>query len=303
MIRPRRPARRGVTPAEVLTCMVVVGVVVLVLLMAMPRQRENARMASCRRNLMQIGLGLALYDRSAGSLPQVPRLGPDTVSAPSPLRAMLGTLELPDFTELSAAPDARAPKRGPVPGEQRVPGFVCPSDSHAIDGGFAAPISYRACAGDTPAGESGGFAPGRVRRLSDVEAGDGRAFTAAFSERMTGDGRDRTPATWNYALMQGPVRAETAGPADPAVWFGDAGSSWVAPSWRNTLYNHSQTPNAPVSVLAQDLATSTFGASGYHASGVNVLIFDGSVRTLSPTVAPPVWKALATVTSGQPPTP
>ena len=45
------------------------------------------------------------------------------------------------------------------------------------------------------------------------------------------------------------------------------------------------------------------GASSSHAEGVNVLIFDGSVRTIRPTMTLPLWKALATthtVTSPDP---
>jgi hypothetical protein len=39
------------------------------------------------------------------------------------------------------------------------------------------------------------------------------------------------------------------------------------------------------------------GAASGHVQGVNVLNFDGSVRTVRPTIALPVWKALATIQS------
>ena len=111
---------------------------------------------------------------------------------------MLLELGQPDFLDL------RDPKQPPprrpdaLTGERPIPGFVCPSEPRATAAHFPAPISYRATTGDTPRGENGAFAPGRQVRLADVEAGDGLSYTAAFAERLVGDGR-KAPAAWNYA--------------------------------------------------------------------------------------------------------
>lgn len=285
--------------------MVVLGLLMLVALSALPRRREVARLASCRRNLMQVGVALELYGRRDGSLPAVPALETGPSPEGGPLRSLLVGLALPDLTELTdpAHPPERRESGPVVP--RFVPGFLCPSDprgSAAAPGD--APTSYRAATGDRPGGVNGGFAPGRLLRLGEVEAGDGKSFTAAFSERLLGDGRD-APSARNYRVVPGPVLGPECGggPApgpNPAGWRGDAGVSWAEAAWRSTLYNHVLPPMAPGGCVSADGRTAAVGASSGHSAGVNVLTFDGAVRTVGAGVDPRVWKALAT-TSGGPP--
>ena len=247
---------------------------------------------------MQVGIALALYDKSEGSLPTVPRLGNDPATGDGPLKLILNSLALPDLSELSDVTKRPPPRPDQVPGERPVPGLVCPSDR--IDtgaGGVPAPISYRATTGDTPDGSNGGFAPGRTVRLNEIEAGDGLSFTAAFSERLIGTRNPSRHAPGDYLLVSRPVDDRGCPVVASSQWRGDAGASWAEASWRSTLYNHVLTPGAVPSCIAADGLTARMGASSGHAGGVNVLIFDGSVRTVSPTVAPQVWKALATTQS------
>ena len=49
---------------------------------------------------MQIGHGLALYDRWEEGLPTVPPLGTEGAPTGGPLKAVLEALVLPDLTEL-----------------------------------------------------------------------------------------------------------------------------------------------------------------------------------------------------------
>ena len=63
--------RRGLSATEVIVLVAIVVVIGLFVLMALPRGRETARIASCRKNLMQIGRALAHYDRDVGHLPTV----------------------------------------------------------------------------------------------------------------------------------------------------------------------------------------------------------------------------------------
>ena len=118
-MKPRRKSRRrGLTLVEVMILLGLAALLILLALMALPRQRESARTAGCRRNLMQIGTGLAIYDRVQGNLP---RVGPLQEPSPSPLRSMLDAFVLPDLTQLT---DVSVPKPlpGSVPGDRRVPG-------------------------------------------------------------------------------------------------------------------------------------------------------------------------------------
>ena len=173
----------------------IMGIFALSLFMILPRRRETARMASCQRNLMQIGVALGLYDQSQGFLPYVPELGSaEAAHAASPLKALLVELGLADFRELTDT-TSRPPKRADLTQEERrVPGFICASDPNAIAGAFPAPVSYRATTGDAADGRNGAFAPGRHLSIAQIEAADGSSYTAGFSERLVGDNRPEHPA-------------------------------------------------------------------------------------------------------------
>ena len=277
----------------------VIILLVLLVFTAAPRQRENARMAGCRRNLMQIGIALALYDRSGGWLPTVSRLPPESDSnRAAPLLALLETLGLPDLTELSDVSVAPKSQPGLKISKRPIPGFLCQSDPRTASTTFPAPVSYRATTGDRPGGETGGFAPGVRRTLSEIEYGDGKAFTASFSERLIGTGRDGEADQVNYGKVADQLSEEGCPAAGAMRWFGNAGSSWAEIGWRSTLYNHVARPNAAPSCMTDDETAAYIGASSGHLGGVNVLLFDGSVRTVTPTIDPQVWKALATIKGG-----
>src|SRR5690349_18068556 len=144
MNAPAKGRRRGLSAVEMLVILVLVGLLLLFLLMAMPRGREQARLTTCQKNLAQIGLALALYDQVQRSRPPVGRPTPPGSTDPDPpagpLRTLLETLGLSDFRGLE--PNATAPPAaGPVPGDMPVPGFVCGSDPNATAGLFRAPIS------------------------------------------------------------------------------------------------------------------------------------------------------------------
>ena len=248
---------------------------------------------------MQIGFALSLYEKTEGAFPSVPQLIEDPPQLGGPLKTLLVSLALPDLAGL--ADGFKPPERRPSqpPGVRALPGFICPSDlKQASEAGFPAPVSYRAATGDGPEGSNGGFSPGRVRRLADIENADGAGFTASFSERLLGTGSDNDRGPLNYLVVRGPIPKEGCNAYSSPLWHGDTGWSWAEASYRSTLYNHALTPNAAPSCITLDGAEAFLGASSAHLTGVNVLLFDGSVRTISPTIAAQVWKALATV---QPP--
>jgi Protein of unknown function (DUF1559) len=293
-------ARHGLTAVELMVVLFLTVMGACVLLMAIPHAREQARLTGCRRNLGQIGLALALYEQSHQQLPSVAALGglegSQVPTGPSPLRILLETLELPDLMGITDPRNAPAPSPGEVPGEMPVPGFVCASDPYATAGLFGAPISYRAVTGDSPAGENGIFAPGRIVRLQQVEAVDGLSYTAAFSERLVGNNRRGEPALANYAAVSGavPERGCPAG-IERSAWRGDAGASWRWADYRSTLYNHALKPNGQPSCVAIDGQTACTGASSGHLRGVHLLLLDGSVTLMRPAIDLKVWREFARV--------
>ncbi|MBX6315657.1 MAG: DUF1559 domain-containing protein [Isosphaeraceae bacterium] len=298
--------RPGLSAVEVVVILILVLALVLIVILALPRGRETARLAACERNLMQIGVAVALYGNATEALPAVPPLGPiDEPRGPGPLEALLQTLGQADFAAMTN-PKQPPPRQAAVPtGERVVLGLLCPSDPGATAGRFPAPVSYRATAGDTPGGENGPFAPGRRVGLAEVEAGDGLGYTAAFAERLVGSNRLGMPGPRDYARVPGPIGPEGCPRAPEAAWRGDAGSSWVVADWRSTLYNHALTPGATPSCLATDGQTARMGASSGHVNRVHVLLLDGSVRPFTTTVDPDVWRRWGTINDrGQvPPSP
>jgi prepilin-type processing-associated H-X9-DG protein len=282
----------GFSPTDVVVALAVAVVVVLFVLMALPRSRETARLASCRRNLAQIGQALLSYQDMAGALPfvgvPIPVDRPVEEAPPSPQKAMLDALGVPDFLGVDALKKDAPRSGGAAPAGGIVAGFLCPSDAAAF-GRFPAPISYRACAGSDFAAADGPFAPGRAGDLREVERRDGVAFTAAFAERLLGDGRD-APSPVNYSL--GATLDETP-TAD--AWRGDAGSTWLAADFRYTLYSHAEPLGMGPSRITRDGRLSTMGASSAHVGGVNVLMLDGSARLVAPSIDADVWRAMGSI--------
>ena len=296
--------RAGYTLIDALVATVLITVVGLFAIMALTRGRESARATTCQRNLAQIGVGLALYHAAQGALPAISEptpIEPPPASGeanPGPLRTILETLEVPSLLGLHPEGLNLARLKGrPIEGVA-VPGFLCPSDPHAIGGIFPSPVSYRATAGDDPEGLTGGFAFGRRRTLQEIEDADGATYTAAFSERLVGDGR-AVQAAENYALVDGPV-AESGCFADPdaaagADWRGDAGSSWKQADWRSTLYNHAALPGSRISCLARDGRSALIGVSSGHTAGIHLLMFDGAVKRVVRSIDRKVWRDYGTV--------
>jgi type II secretory pathway pseudopilin PulG len=284
----RRPGR-GVV--EVIVVTAILGFVAILVMMALPRGRETARMASCQKNLMHIGTGLQMYHAATRHYPTVSPLGS---SGDGPIKAMLDALVIPDLLDLNDPSKPPKSTQSPPRGT-RVPRLACPSDPNAMASSTSPIISYRADTGDDPGGLGGPFQPGRAMISAQVEAADGLAFTAAFSERLTGDRQDRQPAPWNYATSPAELTRGVCPDLQPDRWRGDAGSDWSEASWRSTLYNHARTPNAAPSCIAEDGRSALMGASSGHVNRINVLMMDGSLRVITPAIDPRIWAAMATV--------
>ena len=295
--KPRPARRRGIGAIEVI---VVSGVLVffgLLLLIGLPRWRETSRMAGCQRNMMQLGVAVQLYHQANLLYPGVQSLR--RPPGPSPVALMLDALVLPDFLELHDPKEKPKGGMAAVAGT-RLPGMSCPSDPGSRSGAFASTISYRANTGDGPGGQDGPFEPGRPVASADVEANDGLSFTASFAERLIGDGQDGRPSLPDYASVNGPITRAGRPDGPQESWRGDAGSSWAVANWRDTLYNHSLVPNSPLSCISDDHHMATMGASSSHPNRVNVLMLDGSLRGVTPSISPEVWRGMATIAAPMP---
>ncbi len=300
---PARSSRlafpRGLGGVEVVVIIAVVGFLVMCVLIVLPRGRETSRMAGCQRNLMQVGVATQLYEQANRHYPSLPPFG-NPAGGDSPVHAMLKALTIPDFLDLRDANKPPKPTEAPGLGA-RVPGLVCPSDPRSGSRINPAALSYRVNVGDGTDGTNGPFSPDRAVSSTTVEAADGASYTAGFAERLIGTGRDDEPRPMNYALVRGPVTqsSEPSSGADQR-WRGDAGASWAEPGWRSAAYSHGPVPNAPTTCVAEDGRTATMTASSGHPGRINVWMLDGSLRGVTPSINPSVWRAMGSVGSAPP---
>jgi len=215
-----------------------------------------------------------------------------------------------DSLPLSALNDTAASTRLTV--------FLCPSDRPPLRPG----VNYRGCMGPYPAhfdeqnwpGGSGAFVA--FRDLSARDFADGLSQTVGFSERVVGRGLenrfDSRRDIWYSgvnALVDGlrisndeMIQVCSSPVTDPPYWpF--AGRYWAASEFANTLYNHVGPPNAPwpdCSGHPEPKGREWIGVVGavsarsLHRDGVNVLMMDGSVKSVSDSVDLQLWRALST---------
>ena len=288
IVRPIHSRRRGFSLVEVLIVVAIVLVVAMMLAMAIPRSRENARLAACTNNLGKIGGSLAMYDNAFEHLPSMPKPGE---RGPGPLAIVGGHLGFGDFGGESRAKSKSAPLFADIPAGYSVRGFVCPADSNEARAvPFPAATSYRACTGASPDGSGGAFPFGGIVSAEVVEKAAGKDFTAAFAERRLGSGSGPFSPANDYRVVPGPIGPDACPEGAAESWRGDAGSSWESADWTSTLYNHAMLPNGSPSCVATDGRSARMGASSNHANRVNVLMVGGSVRGFTPTVDREVWR-------------
>jgi prepilin-type processing-associated H-X9-DG protein len=148
---------------------------------------------------------------------------------------------------------------------------------------------------------------------------DGLSNTAAFSESLVSDGSEKnrderrnlhyTPSGMieQYdAYIDAVVRDGLANPINWGYWTMWRGLSWAySDAWEKHVYAHVFPPNAPPIMTYED---NTFvcheGDGGMnptsnHPGGVNLAMFDGSVRFIKNTVSLPAWWALGTRNGGE----
>jgi hypothetical protein len=218
------------------------------------------------------------------------------------------------------------------PASTRLPVFLCPSDRDGRG------TNVRFCAGtsigitvigitvDTtyidgrwvPSQDAGAFTltSGAHRGGRLCEIIDGLSNTAAASEKLRGGGNpgrfDRRRDVWfsgiyqvlgGYPSTEAAVKACGSLTGPPSEFFVYTGTAWTGFGYPFTLYNHLTTPNSRipdcgVGSRLVGACLGSFRATSEHSGTVNVLIMDGSVRSVSDNVDLGLWRGLATRNGG-----
>jgi prepilin-type N-terminal cleavage/methylation domain-containing protein/prepilin-type processing-associated H-X9-DG protein len=299
-----KSTHRGFTLVELLVVIAIIGVLLGMLLPAVQAAREAARRTQCSNHLKQIGLGLHNYHSATNRFPF--GIG-GTGNKYSAISQILPYLELPNIHE---AIDFRRPITDSVNSTARLSEqavFRCPSDLSNTQPSAGGAINYCPNKGtsirwqDTAA--NGVMFLNSNTSFRDLL--DGSANTAAFSERIVGDGSN------GMISLDSDTFLSTGDPNSPdhAVEMCEGvdtsnlvnqfpqfmGAPWIDGKHG---YQHISSPNSR-SCGFQPNGKATMAATSRHAGGVYVLMCDGSVRFVTENIDRLVWRAAGTRNGGE----
>ncbi len=288
-----RQSRRGFTLIELLVVIAIIAILIGLLLPAVQKVRESAARIKCANNLKQANLGAHNAHDTHRSFP--PGIGYWT--GPNAFGTfafhLLPFLEQDALYQSSYAFGYYAPFNRQV-FTQTVKAYICPSDPSVPANGQATDLlgnpwgvsSYAGNAQVLCQVDSTGvlIGPGVCAQLQHGFP-DGTSNTILFSEKYTQCFNATYPAGgsyWSYSMLGTGVQ-----PYHPAF-----GISWNGYSF------------GPASKFQSRPAPFNGGcdptlASSPHASGIQVAMADGSVRSVSNSVSGYTWWYLCTPCSGE----
>ncbi len=310
---------RGFTLIELLVVIAIIAILIALLLPAVQAAREAARRAQCANNLKQIGLAMHGYHDVWQSFPPAYLARSATGLELGPGWAW-GTLVLPyleqrpvydaanfdlGFGEVSAHPDHLGLFENATVRRIGLSTFLCPSaeggdgplslglGSGSVDGSAG---QYVASAGwmdssQSPISGTGVLYPNSRVAIGDVS--DGTGATLMVGERS----RNLADATWSGVFGShsepAPLCTKAGWPVQSCVglMFLLMGRTGPSSDIVSGSVPGGNTPNDPGA-----------GADGFwsrHPGGCQFLLCDGSVRFLKGTLAPQVFRALASRAGGE----
>jgi prepilin-type N-terminal cleavage/methylation domain-containing protein/prepilin-type processing-associated H-X9-DG protein len=317
-----RPSR-GFTLVELLVVIAIIGILVALLLPAIQAAREAARRTQCMNNLRQMGLAMLNYESSYKVFPPSDVVVPDPatglltkslgLSVHARLLPFVEEASLRTLVNFSAAYNHAS---NDVARMTSVAMFVCPSDGgpNALTTPTpGAPTSYHANQGSgvvwsIPSNSSDPNSPlwppnGVLIRNGGVKPAnvtDGLSHTAAFAERIIGDGDNGTATDESDTFQPGTQYpgVEKAYQDCLAVnitdlgkqGVSDVGFPWIRAYHSTTIYYHNNTPNGRSCMYPPGQIMTT--ASSRHKVGVNLMFCDGSARFVANDISRPTWQAL-----------
>lgn len=316
-----RGVSAGFTLVELLVVIAIIGILIGLLLPAVQAAREAARRMQCSNNLKQMGLAMHNYESTfkrfpPGNLGGVWSTGLSVHARLLPLMEQGNIYNLVDFNYAYNHVN-NDPAR-----MQQVSTFLCPSDvSGALPAALGGRNNYYANAGtslmagspptDTSDPNYGLLPPTGVffrdSKIGPRDIIDGLSFTAAFSEKLLGDGNNGLATANSDTFRPGtfPATPDAAVSDCLAVNVSDlskqgvsnVGAPWLWAYHSTTMYYHIAPPNTRSCMYPPGRIMTTAGSR--HPGGVQVLLCDGSVQFMNQTLDINLWRGLGTRLGGE----
>jgi prepilin-type processing-associated H-X9-DG protein len=276
--------------------LVVIAIIIVLVGLLMPavqKVREAGNRAKCSNNLRQIGVAVHNCNYTNGKLPSVygsfPGIAPSAnASAATLLFYLLPHLEQDNLYK--AGISAGGPKHKGV-GDQFVSIFQCPADASPVTTPSGASFTY-APSNYQPSQDSfGGPNPTAFRKLQQ-DFPDGTSNTIIFGERYKTCGPPDASSN-NRTPFPPPGLPIACGPGQQGggTWADDT-REW---SYYRRDYSAGSTDCDTGTILWQlrpvyDRDCNSYLYNSPHTGGMNVLLADGSVKFVSPSMSAQTWE-------------
>lgn len=331
--------RRGFTLIELLVVIAIIAILIALLLPAVQQAREAARRAECKNNLKQLGLAIHNYQSSHKYFPPSACIAGGSASNNGSWSVHGRILDYLDQGNLRGLVDLSLPWDGQQAiNGFKVPGYACPSDplsDTARDPGSGRPNLYPTTYGfnfgtwfvfdqSNGRGGDGMFHPNSRLSFRDCTDGSSQTLLAAEVKAFTPYFRNIAPSSTAVPDTPQQVIAMASG-GQKKLSATDNNKNTGHTEWCDGRVHHQGfttvfTPNTRVihveagveldvdynswqeGKLNGTSVPPTYAAitsRSYHAGIVQVVLVDGSARSISENIDRSVWRALGTRAGGE----